>query len=241
MKKRMISILLASWCMAVVPVSAEEIPTVEFDGTTELKYSADETNFGTSFEGMVPSEERVQSIRLKNTDKNTVEFYMSTEVIEAFEEAKDATQAGYIVSLSVVKDGVETQIYGNKDNVNVGANEEGLYDLNGSLKQNYMVARLNPNEEAIVKLSVKLDGQSMKNAYQGLPGTFQFDFSVQYDDSEPETVVNKIVNEIKGSTQTIIKKVETGDPTTIGTLVFVMFVAGGVLLYLRKGGRKYEK
>ncbi len=234
MKKILSAILLASICiMLVTPVGAKEIPIVEFDGTTQLKYNMEENAFGTNFEGMVPGEERVQSIILKNNGDRLVDFFMSTEVIQAFEE-ENAKNGGYIVSLTLNQDGQETLIYGNRSEINVGADENGLYDMNGTLNDKFMIASIEPEKEATVSLAVKLDGQSMGNDYQGLPGTFQFDFTVQYDDSEPEVVVNTIVN-------TIIENIKTGDPVTIGGLLFALGASAGAIVLMKKGGRKDEK
>lgn len=237
MKKLLTSILLACMCMMfVVPTNAEEKPTVEFDGSTELKYNMDKHAFGTNFEGMLPAEERTQSIVLKNTSDREVDFYMSTEVIEVFEEAREsAKNGGYTVALTLLQDGHETLVYGNKEEMNVGANENGLFDMNGSLNDMFMIAQLQPGKEAVVSLSVKLDGQSIRNDYQGLPGTFQFDFTVQYDNTEPETVINKIVNTIKG------ESVVTSDTMKVGVFTFVAVASAGAFIALRKGGRKDEE
>lgn len=244
MRKLLSGVILACLCMMlVVPVGALEEPIVEFDGTTSLKYNMDEDAFGTHFEGMMPSEERIQSITLKNTSDKEVHFFMSTEVIKVFEDAKEsAKDGGYTVSLTLVQDGKETLIYGNRGEINVGGTDgNGLYDMNGTLNDKFMIATLSPNKEAVVNLSVKLDGQTIDNEYQGLPGTFQFDFTVQYDNDELQTVVNTITNTIKGETQTIIEKVKTGDPTTIGGLVIILGLSAGLIVALKKGGRKNEK
>lgn len=244
MKKLLSGIILACLCMMlVVPVGALEEPIVEFDGTTSLKYNRDEDAFGTHFEGMMPGEERIQSITLKNTSDKEVHFFMSTEVIKVFEDAREsAKDGGYTVSLTLNQDGKETLIYGNRQEINAGGmTGNGLYDMNGTLNDKFMIATLAPDKEAVVSLSVKLDGQSLGNEYQGLPGTFQFDFTVQYDDSEPQTVIKTITNTIKGETQTIIKKVKTGDPTTIGGLIIALGLSAGAIVTLKKGGRKNEK
>ena len=149
MRKLLSGIILVCLCMMfVVPVGALEEPIVEFDGTTSLKYNVDENAFGTHFEGMMPGEERVQSITLKDTSDKEVNFFMSTEVIKVFEDAKESAQnGGYIVSLTLNQDGQETLIYGNREEINAGGRDgNGLYDMNGALNDKFMIATLKPNK-----------------------------------------------------------------------------------------------
>ena len=218
----------------IVSIKAQELtPTVTFDGTVSLKYNIDTKEFGKTFENMVPSEKRTLNILLKNDSHQDVDFFMSTEVLEAFEDAKQASHGSYHVSLSVFNNGETTYVYGDKIGALVGSNENGLYDLNGSLNQKYKIAHILANQDATIQLTVELDGTTLRNEYQGLPGMFAFDFTAQYDNAvkSPQTII-----------KTIIRNVQTGDSTTIEFLILSMMIVGsGGLLILRKGGHKNDK
>lgn len=235
MKKILITtVLTLTLLLSIAPIKAQDVePSVTFDGSTTLQYNVDTKEFGKVFENMVPSQKRTLNIHLKNDSDKEVNFYMTTKVLEAFEDAKTASQGTYHVSLSLTQDGKETYIYGQQDGALVGANENGLYDLNGSLNEKYMIAKVASQKEATISLTVELDGMTLRNNYQGLPGMFQFDFTAQYDDTlqTPETIV-----------KTIIKNIQTSDMTTIGIVALMLGIAGfGIGVGIRKGEKKNEK
>ena len=85
-------------------VFAAETPTVTFDGSEELKYNySDTTNFGDAFVGILPGDEKTQEIILENTSDRAMDFYMEVEVLRALEEATQASNAAYPISLSVTQ------------------------------------------------------------------------------------------------------------------------------------------
>ncbi|MEG0365263.1 MAG: hypothetical protein RR585_00400 [Coprobacillus sp.] len=238
--KKIISslIIMIALVLNIAPLKAEQTPTVTFDGTTSLKYNTDVDKFGEVFTGMVPSETRTLNIQLNNNSEKDVDFYMSTEVLKAFEDAVTATNGAYKVSLVLNQDNQKTVVYGG-DNALIGTNENGLYDLNGALNDKYMIANIKANQNAVISMNVTLDGITMRNGYQGLPGTLKFDFTAQYDNTEPKVFVNKIIN-TKYIDQ-IIKKVQTGDPTTITILVVALaLTASTIAIIVRRGGKKNE-
>ncbi|MEG0275632.1 MAG: hypothetical protein RR630_01240 [Coprobacillus sp.] len=240
MKRIIISfIVMIALMLNIAPLKAEQTPTVTFDGTSSLKYNTDVNEFSKVFEGMVPSETRTLNIQLDNQYSKDVNFYMSTEVLKAFEDAITKTNGAYKVSLILNQDNQKTVIYGGDDAL-IGTDENGLYDLNGALSDKYMIARVKANKQATVSMSVTLDGVTMKNEYQGLPSTLKFDFTAQYDEPQTNTVINKIVN-TKYIDQ-VIEKVKTGDPTTITLLAVTLVLAGSAIaIFVRKGGKKHEK
>lgn len=222
--------------------ASEKIPTVTFDGSTSLTYNVKENEFGKSFEGMLPSEKRTLEIKLKNTSKSDIDFYMSAKVLKAFEEANKAEGGAYIVSLAVKQNKTTTMIYGDVEGSSVGANKSGLYDLNGSLNDNFKVATIAKEQEASVFLNVEIDGASVRNSYQGLPGQFQFDFTAQYLDPKETTIVNNVNKVVYDKVTTFIESVKTGDPTSVGAIVGVLIIAGAtVIFFKKKGGRTNEK
>lgn len=237
MKKYISSLLIiVALLLNVTSLSALENPSVTFDGTSSLKYNSQAHDFSQVFSGMVPSEARTLEIDLINDTNQTVDFFMSTKVLEAFEDAVKATQGAYNVSLSLLQDGKTLIIYGEDEGALIGANENGLYDLNGALNDKYMIANIDGNKQAKILLTIQLDGMSLRNEYQGLQGALQFDFTAQYPEVKTKQVVNTtVINKY-------VDSVKTGDPTSIGILVGVIVIAAiGITLTVKKGGKKHEK
>lgn len=216
MKKRIITGLIVSFLCAFsfIGVNAASNPTVTFDGTSTLKYSEDANNFSQVFQGMHAGESRTLNIDLVNKSDKDVDFFMKTEILNSLEEGMAANGAGYHVSLKLIKGSNETYIFGSDEGALVGANENGLYDLNGALNENYLITALDANEEATLALTIVIDGATARNEYQATTGEIQFDFSVSYEESIATNIINRVV---------------TGDPTTVSMLIAVLLIAGATI------------
>ena len=250
--KRKLSIMCAFFVMTLcLPMwaYAGELPTVTFDGSKEMKYSyCDTTNFGDGFVNMLPGEERTQDIILKNTSSRAVDFYMKTEALRTFEEFNQTAGAAYHVTLTITDGNGTTTIYGGteEDGSNrIGADEEGLGNLNGNVNEWYKVALLNGGEEAVITLKVSLDGESHDNSYMAAEGTFQFEFKAGYEDKENViTTVKQLEDVVVNEIVYVIKSVKTGDESQLYLWACGIGICGILLMtliVLRKKGRKQEK
>lgn len=197
---------------------ADEKPRVTFDGSSELKYNQSTTNFGTNFQNMRPGETREQDIVLKNESDREVDFFMTAETIQAFEDFSERSGAAYQIKLTVTQDDNEELIYGTGESeaIRIGGNEDGLKDMNGNLTDWFMVATLGQNEKAVLTMEVYLDGESHTNQYQAADGIFEFVFQVSYDDPETEETV--LVRNIR-----LLQSVQTGDTANI--ILYVVMAA----------------
>ncbi|MCI8401422.1 MAG: LPXTG cell wall anchor domain-containing protein [Lachnospiraceae bacterium] len=197
-----LALLLGSAAPSRAAEETGQVPEVIFDGTQEIRYENYDSsaNFGTKFQNMLPSEERVQEILLKNESERTVDFFMDTEILESLQQVAD--DASYHVKLEVVRGSESTVIFGaGAQAVTVGGTSgegravqdgnQGLKELNDTLSGYRMVTTLGRGEEAVVRLSITLDGETGSNSYQAQTGQIQFRFQVGYN--EPE-VVNQVVN-----------------------------------------------
>ncbi len=241
--KRIVAMMIIAFSMVfgMNAVKAETIPTVTFDGTTSIKYNVSKDSFSKVFEGMVPGEARTLTIKLVNDYSKAADFYMSTKTLKAFEDAKKASGGAYTVSMSLLQDDKTTLIYGTGEGALIGADSNGLKDINGALNDTYKVATIEAGKEATLSFKVALDGQSLRNEYQSQSGQFQFDFTVQYNDTAAGVVVNNVVAAPKNVVKTIYNSVKTGDPTTITGLVALLIVAGtGIFFLTRKVAKKHE-
>lgn len=267
MKKRIVGLCMTlSVVMGMsMGVYAADTPTATFDGSSEIKYNYnDTTNFGDAFEGMLPGDERTQEIILRNTYEKPVDFYMEVEVIKALEEASEASGAAYTFSLTVTEDGGEPQvIYGGdgEDSAWIGGedSENGLGDVNEVLEEyganGIKVATLDQGEEAVIALSVMLDGITGGNTYQAVDGTFQFAFHASYDTNVPDPITETIQGEdtivtetVKGEDRVIVQegssfveRVKTGDPAAILPLIGAMALCAAVICMILVGKKKKEQ
>jgi len=238
MKKRIKFLCILCIAMLSLPmtVCAEETPKATFDATTELKYNYDDTtNFGNAFINMMPGETRSQDIILENISNATVDFYMKTEILKTFEEVKQTSGAAYQVMLSVTDPNGTNIIYGGAEedgSGRIGADDQGLGNLNDSMGDWYKVAELEPRTQAVITLTVSLDGESHTNAYQSAEGTFQFEFKAGYDDR------NNVVTIYEQLEDTIIEQiiysdvVKTGDNAMSSLWMLGIGICGACLLVL---------
>lgn len=272
MKKRILGLCMTLSVVMGMSMGAyaADTPTATFDGSSEIKYNySDTTNFGDAFEGMLPGDERTQEIVLKNTYEKPVDFYMEVEVIKALEEASEASGAAYTFSLTVtqpgVNDGEPQVIYGGdgEDSAWIGGKDsaKGLGDVNEVLEEygtnGMKVATLDQGEEAVIGLSVMLDGITGGNRYQAADGTFQFAFHASYDTNAPETITETIQGEDQIVTETVqeadkvivekgkgssfVERVKTGDPAAILPLAGAMALCAAVIGIILVGKKKKEQ
>ncbi len=215
--KRKLSILCMLFVMALglpMVANAGETPTVTFDGSKEIKYNyEDTTNFGDGFVDMMPGEERSQEIILQNTSTVDVDFFMRTETIKTFEEVNKTSGAAYEILLTVTEGNETRVIYGGteEDGSNrIGADDEGLGNLNGNVNEWLKVCDLNAGEKATITLKVTLDGESHTNSYMAAEGTFQFEFQAGY--TEPWIIYDYVEAEDTVISQVVYTNgVKTGD------------------------------
>ena len=116
MKKRIMAlsmILTLVFGLSTVAYADDTTPTAVFDGSEEIKYNYQDTNnFGNAFSDMLPGEDRAQEIVLKNTSDKTVDFFMRTEVLKAFEDTEQRSNAAYQITLTVTQGSETITIYG---------------------------------------------------------------------------------------------------------------------------------
>lgn len=218
--------------------SETSIPTVVFKSQTQgfvyENYAQD--TFGNSFAGMIPGEERTQTILLKNEDTLSVDFYMSSQVLKSLgEEGGSEGQTGATYELTLKRDG-EVFFEGT-----VGGRDGTLKDLNDSeITEDILLSNLKQNETCKLEITLALGGRTTRNEFQGTDAEFQFNFLASYQDPEAPTVVNKVVTHERPAKVNVITQVvtavRTGDNTALG--LFAAALAAGVLLLIVAVRRK---
>lgn len=254
MKRRILAIIMAVVTMAGASMTAfaDGNATITFTQNKELEYgsaaSADGTvNLGDAFKGVAPGETRSQTITLTNANDITVDFYMSTEVLQALEESKDAAMgAGYDIILSAGGKELYNSTLGGYNASGEGSTS-GLGDMNASLGEDVLIATLAKGETADVVLQITFDGESMGSTgdadYTNALGKLSFDFKAGYE--EPTGITEEYVTvEEKGETTYITTIVEervplaaqTGDNTML--LGALLILVGGIVLFVATGKKK---
>ena len=146
-----VSVVLAFGCFA----ADEPTGSATYDGET-LKV----TGSMSGFSDMVPGLPASGSIQLKNTSKNTANFFMDTDVVQTLvNETWGKKDTGYSVTLSCG----DNVIYGYDPATGVtgslvgGLGTDGLEELNKVLDGPLLVATLEPGAETRVEFTLVPD------------------------------------------------------------------------------------
>lgn len=206
---------------------------VVFEGGAEkfVLLNGTKDDFTQTFKNMMPGEERVQDISLTNEDKREMQFYFGVDVLNNLGSA-DKAGAVYEISFSA---GGEVFYQGL-----LGGEEGTLKDLSdGSLGKNVLLADLKKGESTNVRMTMKLDGDSMDNSYQNSEGKIRFRFGVEYDETAGQKAgVTKKTQQKVGSTGTpsgsnpvekFMNGVKTGDNTSIAVFIIILGLSAAVI------------
>ena len=231
MKKLSLSILtvfvlLLSLTVTAVAAEAdnkEDLGTVDYNGT-KLVASSDFANLNDILSGMEPGDSVEFTVTLKNSGNKDMDYWMSNEAIQSFEDNGKASGGAYTYILQ----------YNGEDlynNAQVGGDEQddgaGLHEATGAMEDFFFLGTLAPGKSAKVTLFVALDGLTQGNTYQDALSKINLTFAVEEHGNEP----------------TVIK---TGDTTTTLPFYIAAAVAGIAIIVLivvrsrknRKGGEQ---
>jgi len=214
-----VSVVLAFGCLAADPTG-----TVVYNGS-ELKVNGQMQGF----DQLVPGVPKTGSIQLKNdTSNKTVNFYMSTQVVENLINAAQGSKDG---AFSIKLTCGDKVLYGYDAASNTatgalvgGKDTEGLKELDKSLQGELLVATLDAGKTADVVLTITPD-PLVNDTYQLSEGLIQFQFTANELTPQVENKTERKSGEDTIITQTryLVEAARTGDTNLI-------FVAGGVLV-----------
>lgn len=224
MKKR---ILCLAMTMLMVAGASFTANAEDYEGGKDWTVSFTGEAMESNFKSAEMTEEILQiqpgdsitlQVNLKNDGKNKTDWYMANEVLQTLEESKDSAEGGaYTYILTYYDpDGAETVLYssevvgGEEDTSKEG---EGLHQATATLKDYFYLDRLAETETALVKLYVKLDGETQGNDYQDTLARLKMNFAVE---------------EVHDGVTTTVK---TGDNITPMIMFSCMALASGLLLF----------
>lgn len=231
-KLSVLFVMIALLVPTIGKVHAQDDSIISFEGEAEkfIYRNNDGEVFG-GFKNLYPGEERTETLTLVNNDYRELRFYMSTHILKQF--GTDISN-GIAYDVKIKINGEE--LFGGKVG---GENNVAISDQES---ENALIATLKKGERAVMEMTLKTDGDSMDNAYQGATGTVQYKFSVEADDEKApvvNTVVNKVVNTIINPIKKIVMTEDTTSLTFLGILLAASVVGIGYVIVTKK--KKEEK
>ncbi|MEG0366042.1 MAG: hypothetical protein RR585_04350 [Coprobacillus sp.] len=225
MKK--IYITMCSLAMAfllVSPVSAKETTPIgiSFEGNAKQFVLFQGNTTDTAFEDMMPGEQRTQTFIVRNDSYEKMKFYVKANQTEMLNTDSSSKRIVYDIDF---KNNEETFFSGRIGTVQDKGKE--------NLKENYLLKTLAKGESTTIDMSIKIDGTSMDNSYQGNIGDLGLVFSVEVDTGNPVVEIIKkipVINKIPG--------VITGDYTTFTWMIAGLVTSVIVIVMILKKGKK---
>lgn len=196
---------------------------VTFDGK-KMKSNFNSSKINDEVIALQPGDSVELTIKLKNTYKSEVDWYMKNEVLETLEDAGEAAGGAYDYLLTYTdKDKKTTTLYSSEKFGGDGRiNGVGLHGATKTLDNYFYLDRMKKSDTGVVKLKVALDGETLVNDYQNTIARLQMDFATELAGNGTGNNGNG-----SGNRREVIK---TGDQTQ--TLLFVLLTLGAGLIFL---------
>ena len=215
-----------------------------------------------NLKGLQPGDYVDFSVKIKNDNENTTDWYMTNKVIDSLEDTRKDDKGlnggayTYILKYKGNQDGDNDVVLYSSDTVggqNVSKAGQGLHEATNALDDWFYIDTLKKGEGGTVTLRVGLDGETQGNDYQDTLADLQMNFAVELrnpqkepdnpdnpekPEEETETKKKKTVTEeedeyIKKSTSTEKSTtVKTGDYTNTLPYLIAAGVSGMILLIL---------
>lgn len=188
MKKRnMLGLFLLLGCLST-PVQAQTMHGQENWQVTFTKDKKMESNFSTAeiddvLYEMQPGDNAIIQVAIRNTNKETTDWYMSNDVLRSLEDTVDVASGGaYSYRLTYTgPNGREQTLF---DSENVGGEGEnkagvGLNAATDALDEYFFLDTLKQNQAGRVALEVVLEGETQGNSYQSTLADLEMRFAVE--------------------------------------------------------------
>ncbi len=246
MKKILLPAVTAMILVFAMTVStmADLVPALDDYYCTFTDSEKMSSNFKTSdmynqFAGMQPGDYTDIAIDIKNENTETVDWYMTNEVLKTLEDTRDAAAlsgGAYTYVLTYTSDAGEektlfsSDIVGGDDGFTDKDDEyrEGLTEATDAMEEWFYLDTLDTDEGGVLTLRVALDGETQGNDYQDTLAELQMQFAVELhegsdvppDEPEPPKKHKKK------------KKIKTGDYTNYVPYMIAAAVSGLALILL---------
>lgn len=243
---KMFSSLLSVMIMMTMTVSVhgQEYVTDEWNVTfenNEMKQNFEDEDIDSITKELQPGDELIIRLTLHNRDE-TVDWYMSNEVLKTFEESNDTADGGaYSYKLYYInEDGEKRTIYDSED---FGGDDtsggEGLHQATSTLENYFYLDTLENGQKGHIELNVVMDGETLNNDYQNTLARLQMNFAVEKATSRNEVIYRTKENK----TPVKSANMQTGDRTQMlyyAVTAVLSAVILAVLAMLYKKAKKEE-
>ena len=234
MKKKVLCLVMAMVMVvgAGISVQAEDYEgkdgwVANFDGK-EIKSNFGTSNLTEEAKSIQPGDSITLKVGIKNSDSGKTDWYMTNEAIQSLEDANSVANGGaYEYRLAYINAaGKETELYNSETVGGEGASsKEGLHQATDSLEEYFYLDRLDPGQSGMVKLRVKVDGETQGNDYQETLALLKMTFAV-------EKVTESTIRKVPGEDKVITNRVKTGDTNKILLFCALALISGIILLIL---------
>ncbi len=260
------TLMLSVTCLSQTNVFGAAEPTVLFTENKEFKYSGDvtknsdgTTSLGDAFEGMAPGDTKTQTIKLKNSSNDTMDFYISEETLDVLEEANKSSGGAYTYDISVgdtqesSKSLINAVAGGYEDGTGSGSTK-GLGEIS-DLNDYTFLYQLGKGQSTNVYVTLTLEGEGNDSTsavdYSEATGKIAFNYraydvnhEVEYgEDTVNTSVVRRNITDPSSTTssgitlsnlRTQLGKVKTSDVGVYGLVAALLIGAGIVIVAITK-------
>lgn len=162
------------------------------------------------------------TITLRNTYNGQADWYIKNEVGKSLETASSATGAAYDYELTYTNKSGETTVLFSSDYFGGSGrySGEGLLAAAKALNDFVSLDRLGKDDTGVVKLKVRLEGETGVNAYQNTSARLDMQFATELVDADG------------GGGGGNRRPVRTGDQSRILLFVVMTLVSGMLLLVI---------
>lgn len=263
MRKRILTFALAALLAASLP-GRVHADTLNVDGsvtfTSENRLDSNNTtDLSTQIGAMLPGDDLVISIDVKNASGSMANYYMTNQVLQSLEDTQDANASGGSYEYTLIyraSDGTETELFRSTSLGGTGTTVDGRVGLKGatsSLEDYVYLETLEPGKSGLLRLTVLLDGETQGNTYQNTAARLQFNFAV-----DTNTTINREVTNIETRTETVevvgqgdgngnegggqrTSLVRTSDEANLLPFIIAAGISGLLLLFVAIFGVKERK
>lgn len=148
-----------------------------------------------NLKGLQPGDYVDFSVKIKNDNDNTTDWYMTNKVIDSLEDTRSDDKGlnggayTYILKYKGNQDGDSDVVLYSSDTVggqNVSKAGQGLHEATDALDDWFYIDTLQKGQGGTVTLRVGLDGETLGNDYQDTLADLQMDFAVELRNPEKE-------------------------------------------------------
>ena len=208
--------------------------TVRYKGGNKLitELGEGQKDLSLSFSDIEPGESISLEAKMKNDTSKKSDWYLSNDIISVLESKGGKGGAyTYVLTYHGPNNAPAVALYNSSEVGGTDGNEsDGLGEVVLHGKDQYIyLDRLNPGEEAAVRLYVKLNGETIVDTYQDSNAALELNFAVEKIN---EGTITKEIHKVNKETivTAVPTMVQTGDNANIALFSGITLASGLILV-----------